>query len=118
VRRLEFHARASGRGVIELELELESISCGCRGWLMKLFRILGMTMLVFAASAQADTFALDRTDDANIGACTHRSRRRSVSPLGAQAREARIGEVVGSGGFNRFRRPVETPFNLEYEARP
>jgi SAM-dependent methyltransferase len=38
--------------------------------------------------------------------------------LGAQAGEARIREVVSAGGFTRFRRAAETPFNLVLEARP
>jgi len=38
--------------------------------------------------------------------------------LGAQAGEARLREVVTSGGFTRFRRATETPFNLVFEARP
>jgi len=38
--------------------------------------------------------------------------------LGAQAGEARIRDVVTSGGFKRFRRASETPFNLVFEARP
>jgi 2-polyprenyl-3-methyl-5-hydroxy-6-metoxy-1,4-benzoquinol methylase len=38
--------------------------------------------------------------------------------LGAQAGQARIGEVVKDGGFTRFRRAAETPFNLVLEARP
>ena len=38
--------------------------------------------------------------------------------LGAQAGEEKLGEVVRSGGFSRFRRAVETPFNMVYEARP
>ena len=38
--------------------------------------------------------------------------------LGAQAGEARIRDVVTSGGFKRFRRATETPFNLVFEARP
>lgn len=38
--------------------------------------------------------------------------------LGAQAGEARLGEVVTAGGFSRFRRAAETPFNLVFEARP
>jgi 2-polyprenyl-3-methyl-5-hydroxy-6-metoxy-1,4-benzoquinol methylase len=39
--------------------------------------------------------------------------------LGAQAGEARLREVVvGKGGFSRFRRATETPFNLILEARP
>jgi len=37
--------------------------------------------------------------------------------LGAQAGEAKIREVVLSGGFRRFRRASETPFNLIYEAK-
>jgi SAM-dependent methyltransferase len=38
--------------------------------------------------------------------------------LGAQAGEGRIREVVTSGGFSRFRRAAQTPFNLIFEARP
>jgi len=39
--------------------------------------------------------------------------------LGAQAGEARLREVVvGGGGFTRFRRATETPFNIVLEARP
>ncbi len=38
--------------------------------------------------------------------------------LGAQAGEARIRDVVTQGGFTRFRRATETPFNLVFEARP
>jgi 2-polyprenyl-3-methyl-5-hydroxy-6-metoxy-1,4-benzoquinol methylase len=39
--------------------------------------------------------------------------------LGAQAGEARLREVVvAGGGFSRFRRATETPFNLILEARP
>jgi SAM-dependent methyltransferase len=38
--------------------------------------------------------------------------------LGAQSGEARIRDVVvGEGGFSRFRRATETPFNLVYEAK-
>jgi len=37
--------------------------------------------------------------------------------LGAQAGEARLRDVVTSGGFTRFRRATETPFNLVFEAR-
>jgi two-component system sensor histidine kinase KdpD len=35
-----------------------------------------------------------------------------------QAGEARIRDVVTAGGFTRFRRVAETPFNAVYEARP
>jgi SAM-dependent methyltransferase len=39
--------------------------------------------------------------------------------LGAQAGENRLREIiVGKGGFSRFRRATETPFNLILEARP
>ncbi len=38
--------------------------------------------------------------------------------LGAQAGETRLREVVTGGGFGRFRRATETPFNLILEARP
>jgi hypothetical protein len=39
--------------------------------------------------------------------------------LGAQAGEARLRDVVvAGGGFSRFRRATETPFNLILEARP
>jgi SAM-dependent methyltransferase len=38
--------------------------------------------------------------------------------LGAQAGEKRIREVVMSAGFTKFRRAIQTPFNLVFEARP
>jgi SAM-dependent methyltransferase len=38
--------------------------------------------------------------------------------LGAQAGEKRLREVATEGGFTRFRRAKETPFNLILEARP
>jgi SAM-dependent methyltransferase len=51
--------------------------------------------------------------------CTPASLSQEVGlALGAQAGEAKIGEVVAEGGFNRFRRAAETPFNLVFEARP
>ena len=51
--------------------------------------------------------------------CTPCSRSQEGSLcLGAQAEEAKIREVVTSGGFSRFRRAAETPFNIVYEARP
>jgi len=37
--------------------------------------------------------------------------------LGAQAGEKRLREVATSGGFSRFRRATETPFNLILEAK-
>jgi SAM-dependent methyltransferase len=51
--------------------------------------------------------------------CTPASLSQEVGlALGAQAGEARIGDVVAGGGFTRFRRAAETPFNLVFEARP
>lgn len=38
--------------------------------------------------------------------------------LGAQAGEGRLKEVVTKGGFTKFRRATETPFNLILEAKP
>jgi 2-polyprenyl-3-methyl-5-hydroxy-6-metoxy-1,4-benzoquinol methylase len=37
--------------------------------------------------------------------------------LGAQAGEARLREVVTAGGFTRFRRAAQTPFNFVFEAK-
>jgi SAM-dependent methyltransferase len=51
--------------------------------------------------------------------CTPASLSQEVGlALGAQAGEARIRDVVTTGGFARFRRAAETPFNLVFEARP
>ncbi len=51
--------------------------------------------------------------------CTPASLSQEVGlALGAQAGEARLKQVVTSGGFTRFRRATETPFNLIFEARP
>ena len=51
--------------------------------------------------------------------CTPASLSQEVGlALGAQAGEARIRDVVAAGGFTRFRRAAETPFNLVFEARP
>jgi SAM-dependent methyltransferase len=51
--------------------------------------------------------------------CTPASLSQDVGlALGAQAGEARISDVVKAGGFTRFRRAAETPFNAVFEARP
>jgi SAM-dependent methyltransferase len=51
--------------------------------------------------------------------CTPASKSQEVGlALGAQAGEARLRDVVMKGGFTRFRRAAETPFNLVLEARP
>ena len=76
-----------------------------------------------------EPFAGDRLEDnlnpigrmfygASTLVCTPASRDQEVGlALGAQAGEARIGEVVRAGGFTRFRRATQTPFNLVFEAR-
>jgi SAM-dependent methyltransferase len=77
-----------------------------------------------------EPFAQDRLEDnltsvgrifysASSFICTPASRAQEVGRcLGAQAGEARVREVVTEGGFGRFRRAAQTPFNLIYEARP
>ena len=51
--------------------------------------------------------------------CTPSSLSQDVGlALGAQAGESRIRDVAIAGGFTRFRRIAETPFNIVYEARP
>jgi SAM-dependent methyltransferase len=76
-----------------------------------------------------EPFAGDRLEDnlnpvgrvyygASTLVCTPASRDQEVGlALGAQAGEARLREVVSAGGFTRFRRATETPFNLVLEAR-
>jgi SAM-dependent methyltransferase len=51
--------------------------------------------------------------------CTPASMAQEVGlALGAQAGELRLREVTAKGGFTRFRRATETPFNIVFEARP
>jgi 2-polyprenyl-3-methyl-5-hydroxy-6-metoxy-1,4-benzoquinol methylase len=51
--------------------------------------------------------------------CTPASLAQEVgAALGAQAGESRLREVVTAGGFTRFRRATQTPFNLILEAKP
>ena len=51
--------------------------------------------------------------------CTPASLSQEVgAALGAQAGEARLAAVARQGGFTRFRRATETPFNVVLEARP
>jgi SAM-dependent methyltransferase len=77
-----------------------------------------------------EPFAGDRVEDnlnpvgrvyyaASTLLCTPASLSQEVGlALGAQAGEARLRDVVTSGGFSRFRRAAETPFNIVLEARP
>jgi hypothetical protein len=51
--------------------------------------------------------------------CVPVSLARRGPALGAQAGEKRLRKLmVEGGGFGRFRRAAETPFNLVFEARP
>lgn len=77
-----------------------------------------------------EPFAGDRVEDnlnpvgrafysASTLICTPASLSQEVgAALGAQAGEARLREVVLGGGFTRFRRATQTPFNLIIEAKP
>lgn len=77
-----------------------------------------------------EPFANDRHEDnhnpvgrvyysASTIICTPASRSQEVGlGLGAQAGEARLRDVASQGGFSRFRRATETPFNIILEARP
>jgi SAM-dependent methyltransferase len=77
-----------------------------------------------------EPFACDKTEDnhnpvgrvmfgASAQICVPVSLARNGPALGAQAGEARLRHVVvDQGGFSKFRRATETPFNLVLEARP
>jgi SAM-dependent methyltransferase len=77
-----------------------------------------------------EPFAGDRVEDnlnpvgrvyyaASTLLCTPASLSQEVGlALGAQAGEARLRDVITGGGFGRFRRAAETPFNIVLEARP
>jgi SAM-dependent methyltransferase len=77
-----------------------------------------------------EPFAGDRIEDnlnpvgrvfyaASTLICTPASKSQEVGlALGAQAGEAKMRDVVTKGGFTRFRRATETPFNLILEAQP
>lgn len=77
-----------------------------------------------------EPFANDRVEDnlnpvgrvyysASSTICTLASQAQEVgTALGAQAGEARLRDVAMAGGFTRFRRAAETPFNLVFEVKP
>jgi 2-polyprenyl-3-methyl-5-hydroxy-6-metoxy-1,4-benzoquinol methylase len=77
-----------------------------------------------------EPFANDRVEDnlnpvgriyysASTVVCTLASlAQEGAMALGAQAGEARLKDVAAKGGFTRFRRATQTPFNLILEARP
>jgi SAM-dependent methyltransferase len=74
-----------------------------------------------------EPFANDKTEDnlnplgrllygASTMVCVLSSMASNGPALGAQAGESRIGEVVRAGGFKKFRRTTQTPYNIVYEA--
>ncbi|MBO9648215.1 MAG: class I SAM-dependent methyltransferase [Variovorax sp.] len=77
-----------------------------------------------------EPFANDRLEDnlnpvgriyysASTMVCTPCSLSQEIGlGLGAQAGEKRLSAVAREGGFSRFRRAAQTPFNLVFEARP
>src|SRR5688572_8055393 len=75
-----------------------------------------------------EPFAADRREDnhnpvgrvfysASTMLCVPHSLSQRGPALGAQAGEARLRRIVTEGGFKRFRRATETPFNLVLEAQ-
>ena len=77
----------------------------------------------------AEPFSKDRLEDnlhplgrlfyaASTMICVPAALAQNGQALGNQAGETRTREVVMSGGFTRFRRAAETPFNIIYEAKP
>jgi 2-polyprenyl-3-methyl-5-hydroxy-6-metoxy-1,4-benzoquinol methylase len=50
--------------------------------------------------------------------CVPASLSQNGPALGAQAGERGISQVVKAGGFRHFRRAIQTPFNIVYEAKP
>jgi SAM-dependent methyltransferase len=76
-----------------------------------------------------EPFANDKVEDnlnpigrlnysASTMICVPASLNENGPALGAQAGEQRIAEIVRSAGFSKFRRVIQTPFNLVFEARP
>jgi SAM-dependent methyltransferase len=76
-----------------------------------------------------EPFANDKLEDnlnsvgrlfyaASTMVCVPASLSQNGPALGAQAGEPGISKVVKAGGFKRFRRATQTPFNIVYEAKP
>ncbi|MPZ07304.1 MAG: methyltransferase domain-containing protein [Nitrososphaeraceae archaeon] len=74
-----------------------------------------------------EPFANDKTEDnlnhvgrmfyaASTMDCVPGSMASEGPALGAQAGQSKIGEVVKAGGFKKFRRTTQTPYNIVYEA--
>jgi len=96
---------------------------GCAAQLRKMLKPDGACMII-------EPIAGDRPEDnmnpvgrlyynASAMICVPTSQAQEVKEaLGAQAGEAKIKNVLSSGGFSRVRRATETPFNMVIEARP
>jgi SAM-dependent methyltransferase len=92
-------------------------------------RHVGKTLAPDGTWMIVEPFAHDKLEDnlnpvgamfyaASTAVCTPASLAQEVGlALGAQAGEARLKGVVTEGGFRRFRRATETPFNMVLEAR-
>ena len=76
-----------------------------------------------------EPFANDKLEDnlnpigrlfyaASTMVCIPASLSQNGPALGAQAGEPGISKVVKAGGFKHFRRVIQTPFNIIYEAKP
>jgi hypothetical protein len=55
---------------------------------------------------------------ASVLICTPNALATGGHALGTIATDQALGEVISTGGFTRFRRATETPFNRIFEARP
>jgi 2-polyprenyl-3-methyl-5-hydroxy-6-metoxy-1,4-benzoquinol methylase len=95
---------------------------GCAAYVKKALKDDGTWMIV-------EPFASDKPEEnhnvvgrvyysASTMLCVPHSLAFGGPGLGAQAGESRLREVVTSGGFTKFRRATETPFNFVLEARP
>jgi ubiquinone/menaquinone biosynthesis C-methylase UbiE len=97
---------------------------GCAAHIKKLLKPDGAWMLVepIAADQAGDNVASPVSRlyyNASTMICVPTSKAQEVGEaLGAQAGEAKLAEVIKSGGFSSVRRATEGPFNMVLEARP
>ena len=91
--------------------------------------IFSFGMILWEISSEKEPFAGDKVEDnlnpvgriyyaASTTVCVPASLAHNGPALGAQAGEARLRQVITSGGFKQFRRATETPFNIILEAKP
>lgn len=78
----------------------------------------GASTIIMAQAYPNSTFTGFDYHEATL-VCTPASLAQEVGlALGAQAGEQRLRNVVTAGGFTRFRRATQTPFNLVFEVQP